>query len=117
MEFITATVRQRQASIALATVASSADRSARWLATRCTTSPSRWMRPFTSSYPAGSPRTHSFSRDCPYRATDARQVADDAFAVDKCLQADIPNVRHASFATGLGHQESGNVPYAALKRK
>jgi hypothetical protein len=39
------------------------------------------------------------------------------FAVDKCLQADIPNVRHASFATGPGHQESGNVPYAAMKRK
>src|SRR4051812_22680845 len=31
-----------------------------------------------SSYPAGSPRTRRFSRDCPYRATDARQVAGDA---------------------------------------
>jgi hypothetical protein len=27
-----------------------------------------------SSYPAGSPRTRRFSRDCQYRATDARQV-------------------------------------------
>ena len=31
-----------------------------------------------SSYPAGSPRTLRFSRGCPYRATDARQVAGDA---------------------------------------
>jgi DNA-binding transcriptional LysR family regulator len=31
-----------------------------------------------SSYPAGSPRTRRFSRGCPHRATDARQVAGDA---------------------------------------
>jgi hypothetical protein len=31
-----------------------------------------------SSYPAGSPRTRHFSRDCPLPATDKRQVADDA---------------------------------------
>src|SRR5438270_178497 len=32
-----------------------------------------------SSYPAGSPHTLRFSRGCPYRATDARQVAGDAY--------------------------------------
>src|ERR1700722_20097334 len=31
-----------------------------------------------NSYAAGSPRTRRFSRDCPYRATDARQVAGNA---------------------------------------
>jgi hypothetical protein len=31
-----------------------------------------------SSYPADSPRTLHFSQGCPYRATDARQVASDA---------------------------------------
>ena len=35
--------------------------------------------------------------------------------MDKRLQADIPTHRHGSFATGPGHQESGNVPYAATK--
>src|SRR4029453_11342978 len=39
------------------------------------------------------------------------------FAVDKCLQADIPNVRHAAFATGPDHQKAGNVPYACMKRQ
>jgi DNA-binding transcriptional LysR family regulator len=43
-----------------------------------------------SSYPAGSPRTRRFSRDCPYRATDARQVAGDTCRNPVGSRAAIP---------------------------
>src|SRR5438270_3828107 len=58
-----------------------------------------------SSYPAGSPRTRRFSRDYPYRATDARQVAGDACPnpVGSRASGNSPATLEAELLSRLSH--------------